>query len=217
MSPPKVDHSNTKCCRCGNSKSNLKFVDSVGKEIYHWYKHIVNNRWDGKYCCASCYNKTRTDRRTGKLDINSNNAKGDHFEDLKSLWRGVKRLNIENDNFTGISIDHSKDSELGILQTKGRFYNLKNRNWCFVFEREWFKEFDHEICYCASKDGKIIERIYIFPGWDMLNISGVTIFKYDSKGNLYEYGWYEKYRIKDEETIKKVNEMWKKILNSNRV
>lgn len=83
--------------------------------------------------------------------------------------------------------------------TQGRFYNSRNGLWSFTgFEREWNKNFDH--CYCASKDRKIIERIYIFPKKEIIKRSSIGIVKNPSKGD-----WYEKYRITDEETIKKMN------------
>ncbi len=58
---------------------------------------------------------------------------------------------------------------------------------------------------CASEDGKNIERIYEIPKSEItIRKTGINILKYDSKGNLYNKGWYEKYRVTDEEEIKKV-------------
>jgi len=68
---------------------------------------------------------------------------------------------------------------------------------------------------------KIIERMYIFPKDVMYNTS-IGIVKYDCLGRLYKNGWYEKYekyRVTDEEILKKVtnsnmlsNEIFTKIL-----
>lgn len=63
------------------------------------------------------------------------------------------------------------------------------------------------ICYCADKNGVNIERIYIFPKEEIVKRTGTKITKNPSRGEQ----WYEKYRVKDEEEIKKVNGIWKKI------
>lgn len=57
------------------------------------------------------------------------------------------------------------------------------------------------ICYCASKDGKIIERIYIFSWEEILRRKSITVVK------SYNYGWHEDYRVKDEEVLNKVNKI----------
>ena len=44
--------------------------------------------------------------------------------------------------------------------------------------------------YCASKDRKDIERIYIFPMEEISKRKTITIVKNPSKGKL----WYEKYK-----------------------
>lgn len=90
----------------------------------------------------------------------------------------------------------------------GKRYNKYNRaNTCDSnLKKEHKKNFDVLICYCASKDGKIIERIYIFPKEEIVKRSSIAIYKNPSKGS-----WYEKYRVKDENTLKRVNELFKKI------
>lgn len=188
--------------------------------------------WTGKWDCGKCKQrhdpnssnnimKSLSDRRTGNLNPNSNAAKGDNFEELTCRWRStvstipVENLNKKLDNYR-TPIDHSRDSELGIIQTKGCLYNPIYQWWAQNFKREHDQtikgfEFDNLILYCASKDGKIIKRIYIFPLEEILRRTQITIVK-----NLHYGGWYEYYRITDEETIKKVNEIWKKIID-NRV
>lgn len=64
------------------------------------------------------------------------------------------------------------------------------------------------ICYCADKNGENIERIYIFP-WKEVYATTITIVKNPSRG----VQWYEQYRI-DEETCKKVNEIYQKIIKN---
>ncbi len=125
-------------------------------------------------------------------------------------WRGVKNLNIGNDNYE-YPIDHSKDPELGIIQTKGKFYDSYNQIWEFGnFRRDHNKDFSVMICYCTNKNGTIIERIYIFPKKELINRNSITITKFPLRNSDTLY-WYEKYRVTDEEEIKKVNKIWKKI------
>lgn len=189
--------------------------------------------WTGKWICNKCYMKDTRKKhdsyeniikqmrpcRTGDLDPNSNNAKGNNFQELTCIWRSivstipVEDLNKKLDCYN-TSIDHSLDSELGIIQTKGRFYNSKYSSWSHSFNNlhdavaNGF-DFDHLIFYCANKDGKIIERIYIFPTEEVLKRISISIVKNPLRG----IQWYEHYRVKDEETIKRVNEIWKEIIN----
>lgn len=159
--------------------------------------------------------KSIAGHRTGNLDPNCTSAKGDLGEELSNEWRGTKNLNKENDNYLS-PIDHSRDPELGIIQTKIAWYNSKNRCWSQNFKNEHDKDFDNLILHCISNDGKIVERTYIIPSWEIIGRTGVGITKYDSKGRLYKRGWYKKYILKDEEEQKKINEIWQKILDKNK-
>lgn len=164
--------------------------------------------------------------RTGTLNPNCSTEKGDLFQELTCTWRSsisnvpVEDLNKKFDSYR-CPIDHSYDSELGYIQTKGKLYDSYNKYWAIKFDNEQntimrgFK-FDCVICYCTNNDGKIIERIYIFPIDEIIDRSGVTIVKY-SRRKLYTLGWYEKYRIKDENTIKKINEIWQKIVGDKNI
>lgn len=211
----KTDFTNIKCCIC--EKDLLK-------DSHPYREYDKEGNWTGKWLCVNCHgkedrknnpnnldNKKKLLRncRTGNQNPNSNTAKGDKFEELTCRWMGVKNLNKENDNYSaGTPIDHSPDSEGKIFQTAGRLYSSRNGRWNFSsLEREWKKKFDYMICYCASKDGKMIERIYKIPKSEIINIKGITIVKNPSRG-----GWYEKYRVTDKDAIKKVNEIWKEIL-----
>lgn len=184
----------------------------------------------GRWLCKKCWNddyqknnsnsihnlmKSVADHRTGNLDPNCNIAKGDNFEKLTSIWKDVKILSIENDKFSLGLLDHSADSEGIIFQTKGKLYDSYNRFWMCGAKNEWNKEYDYLIFYCASKDGKSIERIYEFPKAE-IERKRVSIGIYkdpkDKWGNSV-VPWYEKYRIMDEETIKRINEIWKTIIN----
>ena len=90
------------------------------------------------------------------------------------------------------------------------------RKWYQIFKSEHNQiakgfKFDNLILYCA--DGKIIERIYIFPIEEILERSGISVTKNptDRWGNPIT-PWYEQYRIKDEKIVNKVNEIWQKII-----
>ena len=90
------------------------------------------------------------------------------------------------------------------------------RKWYQIFKNEHNQiakgfKFDNLILYCA--DGKIIERIYIFPIEEILERSGISVTKNptDRWGNPIT-PWYEQYRIKDEKIVNKVNEIWQKII-----
>lgn len=206
------------CDICGN------------KLIPHNARRELDNKgnWTGRWLCNKCWvkfdyhkrlgthhniMKQLRDSRTGNLDPYSSKAKGDLFEELTCRWKGVKNLNIENDNYRS-PIDHSPD-ELGIIyQTKGKIYDSINQRWSISFRSEHNAirngyRFDFVILYCASKDGKIIERIYIFPKEEVMMRTSITIVKNPSTWPP----WYEQYRIKDEETMKKVNDIWKEIIS----
>lgn len=154
--------------------------------------------------------KSLRDRRTGNLN-DPGNIFGDNCQELTCKWRGVKDLNKENDNYNS-PIDHSRDSELGIIQTKGAKLStarqglLEYERWSRAVIREHTKEFDYLIFYCASKDGEMIERIYIFPRFEITCRTFIGIYK-----NVVN-GWYEKYRVRDKEILEQVNKIWKKII-----
>ncbi len=209
------------CCNC---ESHSTYIGSNGYEC--WHVHKCQKKTCTGYLCVDCYTnyqkhdpnsqlnilKSIANCRTGNQNPNSSRAKGDKFEELTSLWKGVKILSKENDHYNGL-LDHSIDSEGKRPQTKGRLYDSKRKRWYFgSIERELHKEFDYEICYCASIDGKIIERIYKFPKKEIMK--NIAIYKnpMNTRGTGPIIPWYDKYRITDEETIKKVNDIWKKIL-----
>lgn len=98
-----------------------------------------NGNFTGRWLCNRCNGKHRQKMnsqlklirncRTRNIkEIYPEMMKGSIFEELTCRWRGVKKLSIENDNFR-LPLDHTKDPELGIIQTKGRnlstYYNRK--------------------------------------------------------------------------------------------
>ncbi len=207
---------------------------TCGKELVPHYtmrERDKDGNETGRWICKNCHSnydpngqwnllRSVENRRTGNLDPESPCGKGDKFQELTCNWRStvstipVEDLNKKLDNYN-VPIDHSRDSELGIIQTRGTLYSHGKGRWSFSrLSREWNKNFDYEILYCASKDGKYIERIYIFPKEEIIKGDSIDIIKNptDAWRNPI-IPWYEQYRIKDEETIKKVNDIWKKIID----
>jgi hypothetical protein len=182
--------------------------------------------WNGKWICNKCHAKQRTkeerhkeyresyltDRLTGNQNPSHSNAKGDLTEELTNRWKGTDSLNKKNDNYIS-PLDHSPDPITGLIyQTKSKWYDPINRSWKHSWKREQNKTFDKLILYCISKDGKTVERIYIFPREEILERSSVCIVKYQlrkSSGVLY---WYEEFRVTNEDELKKVNKIWEEIL-----
>ncbi len=187
------------------------------------YREYRDGKSTGYWLCNKCYEAdyhldvghSKSSRRTGDLN-EPRHIFADDCQKLTKIWRStisnvpVEDLNEKLNNHK-IPIDHSYDSELGIPQTKGCLYSSKYELWSQKFDNEHSQivrgfEFDNLILYCVSKDGKTIERLYIFPVEEILSITGISIYNNDS------YHWYNKYRITDEEEIKKVNDIWKSII-----
>lgn len=211
-------------------------VDKDGKETGEWVCKRHGNDNYQKYNSKGQHNIVKELRniRTGNQNPNSSRGKGDNFEELTDRWLGVKKLDGEYDNYN-LPLDHSQIPDgtfvnIGeelvnlsgkIPQTKGRYYNKKNGWWNFSnLEREWYKNFDCEILWCASTDGKTIERGYIIPKnkiYDLetkKGIKGIGIYKVRFSNR---YIWYEQYRIKDPEDLKKINETWEKMQKRHNV
>ena len=218
---PYYNRTNT-CDRCGEKLKIGKYGN-----IYREYSKEGN--WTGKWLCKKCRRKdvnnesdvykSLAGHRTGNLDPNSSFAKGDLFEELTDRWRGVKRLSIENDNYT-LPFDHSVDPELGVIQTRGKLYDPWNRKWLFGnLEKEHYKEFDNYIFYCADEYGDNIERIYIIPKKEIIKRTGISVCKSPSRGGRGKRykPWYDKYRVKEEEILKMINKIWRDIIKKKKV
>lgn len=218
--------------KCYNSTN---ICDICGKDLLreseYPKKEFINGISTGKWLCNSCYGKNYRqrpgnintliknmgDRRMGYQDPCSSNAKGDKFEELTNKWKEVQRLGVITDNYIS-PLDHTPDITGLIYQTKGKFYDYYNQIWLLGCKNEHNKDFDYLIFYCASKDGKIIERIYIFPKEEIMKKISITVTKNPSNrnGRCPNGGWYEKYRVKDEDIVRKVNELWNDNLMCNK-
>lgn len=111
--------------RCKECNKDL----SIGHHGCKCYDKDMN--WTGEWFCKQCYNryyqknyplsghniiKQMAKSRMGNLKLDTARAIGNIFEAITCKVRGVKSLNLENDDFR-CPIDHSSDPELGIGNT----------------------------------------------------------------------------------------------------
>lgn len=187
-----------------------------------------NGNETGRWVCTRCWSKnyqkfnsnsqvnikkSLANCRTGNGDPNSDNIKGKRSQKLACRLYGWKDLNEENNDYT-TPID-CYDPKTGLYhQVQGRYYNSVYQLWAFSsFERELGKKYKSMICFCISNDGKIIERIYIFPWREIMIVKGISVYKNptDSHGNI-KISFYDKYGVIDEGELKNANKIWTQIL-----
>lgn len=213
---------------CDRCKENNKETKLVPTKTYKEYDDGGNwtNRWLCQNCWHNDYNKkpgsyqymmkSLGDRRIGNQDQNHTNVIGDNFEKLSEIVFSATNLNKTNDNFN-YPIDHL-NNELGYFQTKGCTYNSTERCW-----RQHFAslhnainngfDFRFLIIYCTNKERNIIERTYKIPKEECLKRKSIGIYKNPTNNVSHPIvPWYERYRIKDEDLIKKINDTWKHII-----
>lgn len=210
----------------GNARRD---IDEVGKPT----KKYVCKRHYGidyqRYVPNSNNNiiKSLADRRIGNLR-DEKQILADNCQELTCMIFCTEDLNKKLDNYS-CPYDHSiitkgivmtiggKPIDLfgKIPQTKGRHYDPKYGIWNTDISNDYYKKFDILIFYCVSKDGNVIERMYIIPK-EKMNMS-ISIVKnpIDRWGNIV-ISKYEQYRITDKEQLSKVNDIWKNIKNKNR-
>lgn len=222
-------YSDTNLCTMIKDNGKLCGMPLIPGNAYQ--EHDESGNETGRWICIRChiteYNKYHYRRRdslrnvggriTGNQDPNSSVAKGDLFQKLANKSKNLVCLNEINDNHHW-HIDSMCPMTKLNYQIKGRLYDSKNRNWTANFKNEHnaikkgFK-FYKLIFYCASQDGKTIERIYEFPEEYVKNTKGIGIIKNptDSSGkNIISI--YAKYRITDEEELKRINDIWRYII-----
>lgn len=150
----------------------------------HYMKNDYHKRPDTNHNII----KSMSDRRTGNLE-DPRQILGDNCEEATKEWLGAERLATKYDKFAGLPLDHGPISKhisvmIGdklvdlhgkVPQTKGSHYSSTYGGWSFKGE-DIFKGFDILILYCINKDGKIIERIYIYKRYNKsYNISQTKI------------------------------------------
>jgi hypothetical protein len=176
--------------------------------IKHWKRDYE------KYDPNSYVNtiKSIANCRTGNIRSDSDQEKGNNCVDLVCELYNWENLNKTKDNHRSPIDCH--DPKTGLYhQVQGRLYNPRHRWWPFTgFEDEWHKIYEDMICICKNKYGDVIERIYRFPSDAIKGVTTITIIETPSRG----VQWYEKYRVKDLEELKKANDIWKKILEKRK-
>lgn len=189
------------CGRCGN---NLELCPGTP---YREYNNAGN--WTGNWLCKKCCDNRYF--RKGNLSPTSTTGKGYIFEQVTCKVRGIKNLNIVNDNFHS-EMDHSIDPEYGIIDTKGAFYNHIAKIWSYNWSFIHTKEFDNIFFYCANEKG--IERVYIFPWEEVINRMSITIYKNPKdKWGRPKFSWYDKYRVDEKPYNDEYQEILKEIEN----
>lgn len=225
-----VDKDGNKCENKLSPKKAFREYDKGGKWTGNWLCIVHYGIQDRKRPDhTNNLLKSVANIRTNNQNKNHSGTKADNTQRLTCTWLGPKDLNIVHDTYnypidhspipndTKVSIGHNLVDLSGkIPQTKCRRYDSYYQKWKYNVEGERLKDVDIIICYCLSEDGSIIERIYIFPIEEIYERTAVSIYKYckngfcyhNSKGELYISGWYEKYRVTNEEEIKIINKIW---------
>ncbi len=99
------------------------------------------------------------------------------------------------------------DSKTGLYhQVQVRSYNSE------YGDDEWEKIFEDMVCFCISENGKIVERIYIFPLVEVKRVKSISIYKNPSKGGQQN----EQYRITNKDELNKANEILTQILKKRK-
>lgn len=186
----KYNKSNT-CDRCR---------EKLGDRVYREYDD--KGYWTKGWLCNKCYKKDDNeerfikDHKIGNLDPYSTSGKGYISETIVCKARGIKSLNIENDNWKS-PIDHSTDPELGILQTKCALYNPILKNWHNgSLLNEYGKRFDHIILLCFDEYMKNVLRIYIIPKFELDGETTIFVaLDWSKLRRKSKFEKLEKYRI----------------------
>lgn len=193
-------------------------IDKNGHKMDEWICGIHGDRYHARYDPNSNLNtKCLTHRLTGDLGVAQ--QLGEDCQETTCIWLGCEDLNKKKDN-CNVPIDCSPIPKGVMIMVGGKLLDLSNKIpqikgrklsgkehkawWFGKLEREWFKEFDYMILYCVNEERDTIERIYFIPKSEITN-TGLAIYE-----NAI-YGWYKNYRVTDEETVKKVDKIYKDI------
>ncbi len=198
-------------------------MDKNGNKIDEWVckRHSLRNyhRYDPD--SYSNIRKSMSACRIGGLQDHTR-VLGDNCEELTNKLFGVKRLSVEYDKYSQLSLDHSPipngiymtirgklvDLSGKIPLTRGRYYDPNRKCWSATsIERDWHKEFDILVFYCVSEDGNTIERVYIIPKYEIIKRKCISACKNTCNA------WYEKYKVSEEEDLKNANKFWDEIIS----
>lgn len=203
------------CDRCRKSFDEL---EKLGR--YPLKEYNEKGQWTRKWDCPTCrrkydpgsidnIRKSLRNCRTGNQNPNHPVTKGAKIQLLACELYGWEDLNKKYNNYMS-PIDCYDLKTKKYYQVRGKWYDPINRIWTSgSFDNDWDKKYDYMIFFCITKDGMVIERIYVFPWEEILKRQTICISKSptDSHGNPIT-PWYEKYRIVGEEELKKANDIW---------
>lgn len=112
-------------------------------------------------------------------------------QQLNAIEELAKMNNILNRNNVNMWID------FGPLLCCYRDKNLKNDQ---NVTNEHGKEFNYLVFYCLDKDGRIIERIYIFPRFEIIKRTSIAVLKNSN-------GWCD-----NKDVLERANNIFQEIL-----
>lgn len=190
------DPENNVCCVCGSNCSP-----------YFRGCYDTKGNWDGTVMCDKCsrkmynslpdsYNncvKYMRRSRLGNLDRFSNVGVAFIGQWIAAKTLGIKDSNIENNNF-GEPIDLLGHTIYGNIDVKTCTFNNIHGYWQYGVKRHGSAvvTFDNIVVLCMDEYDiwKNVERVYIFPKFEVENIVNTAITKYSSMS-----GWYDKYKV----------------------
>jgi len=180
--PRIVDHSKTKCAKCGSSDTYINTGGTSDWRIHYDEKGV----WDRKsYECKRCnqgdyqrysedsqnnIRKGISNSRNSQIYIYSRRGKGLIGEAVIAKVRSLKVVSIESDNFNHI-FDLSPDPEYGIIQSKlctPHFWD-----WYPSFGRE--HNFDTLCTLCASIHMIDIDEVYMIAEHELYGLANIRI------------------------------------------
>lgn len=99
-------------------------------------------------------------------------------------------------------------------QVKIAYYNSANKRWSQNFGSIQYLSikgfrFKSLFLFCISEDGKRVEMVYEIPEEDIIFRLGITVVKNSCPSRV---AWYEQYIFEDKGELKKLNELWQKML-----
>lgn len=200
---------------CDNCKEKLvnplRERDKKGNITGRWFCRKCHGKYDSN--SQNNIRKLLAGCRTGNQNPNSDHTKGKKSQKLACVLYGWDDLNEKYDDYT-TPLD-CYDPKTGLYhQVQGRYYNSERGFWHFCLEREWIKDFEDMVCFCFSKDGKIVERIYIFPKKEIERVKSLAMVKNPTDAHRNPIvPQYEKYRITDEDELNRANKIWENIIN----
>lgn len=203
MPKPKVDHSNTKYCSCGDRETCIKFLDFEGNPIYRWYSCKCGKKDCTRYICNKCHMKIQSrlpdsyhdadksvkNIRTGNLDKDSSTGKAIISQAVVCKVLGAEDLNIKMDNFRWyIDLENEKYKKIDV---KGPSLSVFTRNqfiyyyWRIDTNRKL--DCDTYIILGFTFNRKNITYVWIIPNDEnMYNVSNIKIWRTIRKISKYE-------------------------------